>query len=64
MLLQFSCSNHTSIKETITFSMIASKCSGDSSKLKKYNGVDVIRIASIYGANGSEWNKICLWFFN
>ena len=53
MLLQFSCSNHKSIKDEITFSMIASKDSTNADMLKKLNNVRVVRVASIYGANGS-----------
>ena len=53
MLLQFSCSNHKSIKDTITFSMIASKGDSDLDGLKKFHNFNVVRIASIYGANGS-----------
>lgn len=53
MLLQFSCSNHKSIKDAITFSMIASKEDSNLDGLKKFHNVNVLRIASIYGANGS-----------
>ena len=53
MLLQFSCSNHKSIKDTITFSMIASKDDSNLDGLKNFHNFNVIRIASIYGANGS-----------
>lgn len=53
MLLQFSCSNHKSIKEPVVFSMIASKDSSNLYGLKKFSNFNVVRIASIYGANGS-----------
>ena len=53
MLLQFSCSNHKSIKDEITFSMVASKDSTNADTLRKLNNVRVVRVASIYGANGS-----------
>lgn len=53
MLLQFSCSNHKSIKDAITFSMIASKDLTNADVLKKLNNARVVRVASIYGANGS-----------
>lgn len=53
MLLEFSCSNHKSIKNQIVFSMIAS---GDNTFIEKTNEIDgerVLRSAVIYGANGS-----------
>lgn len=53
MLLQFSCSNHRSILDPITFSMIASKDVTASTRLKAFGGNEVLRIAAIYGPNGS-----------
>ena len=53
MLLQFSCSNFRSIKDTITFSM---RSLNDSSPLKRvvlFEGINFERISVIYGANGS-----------
>lgn len=54
MLLQFSCGNHRSIKEPVTFSMIASKDKTAIERLKCFNNhTFVTRIAAIYGPNGS-----------
>ena len=53
MLLEFSCTNHKSIKEKVTFSMLASKDNSYEEELKNYNGLKIIRSAAIYGANGS-----------
>lgn len=50
MLLQFSVSNYRSIKDTITFSMLASSKNENSFKIKKYN---LLNSAVIYGANAS-----------
>lgn len=47
MLLQFSCSNHRSIKDKVTFSMLSSE-SG-----KRASSIKTLRIATIYGSNGS-----------
>lgn len=53
MLLEFSCTNHKSIKEKIVFSMLASKDNSYEEELKNYNGIRILRNAAIYGANGS-----------
>ena len=53
MLLQFSCSNYKSIKEKIDFSMRASSDTSMLERTKAYNGTRVLRMAAIYGANGS-----------
>lgn len=53
MLLQFSCGNHRSIKEPVTFSMIASKDTTASVRLKSFGPNEVLRSAAVYGANGS-----------
>ena len=53
MLLQFSCSNYKSIKDKIVFSMRASSDSTMLERTKVYNGAHILRIAAIYGANGS-----------
>lgn len=53
MLLEFSCTNHRSIKEKIIFSMLATKDNSHEDKLKVFDGYRVIRDAAIYGANGS-----------
>ena len=53
MLLQFSCSNYKSIKEKIDFSMRASSDTSMLERTKAYNGSNILRMAAIYGANGS-----------
>lgn len=53
MLLQFSCSNHKSIKQKAILSMIASSDTEKFEYLKEHRGLRVLRVASIYGANGS-----------
>ena len=54
MIIQFKCANHRSIKEEVTFSMLAS---GDESLSENLitteNGQKYLRCAEIYGANGS-----------
>jgi len=53
MLLEFSCSNHKSIKEKIVFSAIASKDPSFENELIDIGSSKVLRSAAIYGANGS-----------
>ena len=53
MILQFSCSNHKSIKEKVTFSAIASSDNTFEETLKSFGNMRVLRSAVIYGANGS-----------
>lgn len=53
MILEYTCENYKSIKEKVFFSMIASKDSSFEELLITYKGIQVNRIASIYGANGS-----------
>lgn len=53
MVLQFSCSNHKSIKEKVTFSTIAGSDNTFEDTLKPFSNVRVLRSAVIYGANGS-----------
>lgn len=53
MILQFSCSNHKSIKEKVTFSAIASNDNTFEKTLKSFGNMRVLRSAVIYGANGS-----------
>lgn len=53
MLLQFSCSNYRSMKEQVSFSMLASKDTTFSDRLKTFGTNRVLRSAAIYGANGS-----------
>ena len=58
MLLQFSCENHKSIKDRITFSTIAGKDTTHESELKAYDNFKVLRMAAIYGANGSGKSNV------
>lgn len=53
MLLEFSVQNHKSIKDKITFSMIAGKDNTDEDKLLHYERYRILRSGVIYGANGS-----------
>ena len=53
MILQFSCSNHKSIKNEVTFSAIAGSDNTFEETLKSFSNVRVMRSAVIYGANGS-----------
>ena len=53
MLLEFKCSNHRSIKEEVSFSMIAGSDNTSEELLKEYGNFRVLRSAVIYGANGS-----------
>ena len=53
MLLQFSCSNHKSIRKKVTFSTIAGSDNTFEENLKTFSNHRVLRSAVIYGANGS-----------
>lgn len=53
MLLEFSCSNHKSIREKVLFSTLASKDNTNIDKTFKYGDEKVLKAAVIYGANGS-----------
>ena len=53
MLLEFSCSNHRSFKDRVTFSAIAGKDTTDEELLLQYGSIRVLKNAVIYGANGS-----------
>ncbi len=53
MILEYTCENYKSIKDKIIFSMIASKDNSFSELLIPFDGVQINRVASIYGANGS-----------
>ncbi len=53
MILQFSCSNHKSIRDRITFSTIAGSDNTYEETLKPFSNIRVLRSAVIYGANGS-----------
>ena len=53
MLIEFSCSNHKSIKDKITFSALASKDTSHSDCLLGFEKYKFDRTMAIYGANGS-----------
>ena len=53
MLLEFSCSNHKSIKEPVVFSAIAGKDETNEELLYRFGNLRVLKSAVIYGANGS-----------
>lgn len=53
MLLEFSCSNHKSIKEKVVFSAIAGKDDTHEELLYNFGNFRVLKSAVIYGANGS-----------
>lgn len=53
MLLEFSCTNHKSIKDKIVFSMIAGKDNTYEDLLLEYDKYRILRNSVIYGANGS-----------
>ena len=53
MLLEFSCSNHRSIREEVFFSMIAGKDTAQEERTEEFDGVKVLKAAVMYGANGS-----------
>lgn len=53
MLLEYTCENFRSIKEKVTFSMLASKDNSFEKLLIDYKGTLITKTAAIYGANGS-----------
>lgn len=53
MILEYTCENYKSIKDKVTFSMLASKDNALEDFLIPLKEMKVNRIASIYGANGS-----------
>lgn len=53
MLLEFSCSNHKSIRDEVLFSTLASKDNTNEESLYSMNGFNILKSAVIYGANGS-----------
>ena len=53
MLLEFSCSNHKSIKNRVVFSAVAGKDNTNEELLYPFGSVRVLKSAVIYGANGS-----------
>ncbi|MCI9421348.1 MAG: ATP-binding protein [Dorea sp.] len=65
MIIEYTCENHKSIKEKVTFSMLASKDNSFEDLLIPFNGILVNKAASIYGANGSGKTSFMesLYFF-
>ncbi len=53
MLLEFTCSNHKSIRDKITFTAIANADTSHEESLATFDKQKVIKAAVIYGANGS-----------
>ena len=53
MILEYTCENYKSIKEKVTFSMLASRDNSFENLLIPFNGISINKIASIYGVNGS-----------
>ncbi len=53
MLLEFSCSNHKSIRSPAVFSMLAGKDNAFEELTEPFSGVRVLRSAVMYGANGA-----------
>lgn len=53
MLLEFSCSNYRSIRDEVLFSAIAGTDRTHAENIERVAGVEVLKAAVIYGANGS-----------
>ena len=53
MLLEFSCSNHRSIRDEVLFPAIAGTDRTHAENIERVAGVEVLRASVIYGANGS-----------
>lgn len=53
MLLEFSCSNHKSIRSEVLFSTLAGKDNTFEDKTEEIFGIKVLKSAVIYGANGA-----------
>ena len=53
MILEYTCENYRSIKEKVIFSMLASKDNSFENLLIDYKGIQINKVAAIYGANGS-----------
>lgn len=53
MLLEFSCSNHKSIRNKITLSLVAGSDTSHEENTKEFGDIRVLKSALIYGANGS-----------
>lgn len=53
MLIQFTCSNHRSIKDPLVFSMAATKDTSLEDSVVSFGKARYLRVAEIYGANGA-----------
>ncbi|MBB5263917.1 hypothetical protein HNP82_001022 [Catenibacillus scindens] len=53
MLLEFSCSNHRSIRDEVLFSAIAGSDKTHAENIEKVADIEVLKSSVIYGANGS-----------
>lgn len=53
MLLEFSCSNHKSIREKVFFSTLAGTDATHEDKIYIFDGLRILKSAVLYGANGS-----------
>lgn len=58
MLLEFSCSNHKSIKNPIVLSMIAGNDTSFEYNVETINNLKTLKSAVIYGANGSGKSNV------
>lgn len=53
MLLEFSCSNHKSIRDKVLFSTVSGKDTTHEERLEEIESHKILKAAVIYGANGS-----------
>lgn len=58
MLLEFSCSNHKSIRKKVTLSLVAGSDTTHEENVKETGGIRVLKSALIYGANGSGKSNV------
>lgn len=58
MLLEFSCSNHKSVRSEVLFSTLAGKDNTHEDRVYNVDGIRVLKSAVIYGANGSGKSNI------
>ena len=58
MLLEFSCSNHRSVRDRILFSALAGADDAHEENLISFAKYRVLRSALIYGANGSGKSNV------
>lgn len=58
MLLEFSCSNHRSIRDEILFSAIAGADKTHAENIERVADIEVLKSSVIYGANGSGKSNV------